>query len=366
MTHDVFISHSSIDKNVAAAVCAGLESAGIRCWIAPRDILVSERWPKAIANAIPKSKAMVLIFSSNSNDSEDAKAELILARESKVVILPFKIEDVEQEEEMKYLLAGLHWLDATNPPTKAQIRHLVEMVRAIIQVEADSAHLRAIIQEKADSAHEPLEVETPQATWSSRTTLRLKWTLAVVIAAIFLSLGIYFVLAAGSPGVKVPNVVAMSEGDARATLSKAGLECSVEQKENDSTEPGKVLVQNPAADKKVNKGQSVAITISVKGKVSCPNVVGVGQDQSLEIIKQASLNFALVQSPTTDPSQHGIIISQDPAAGTSLDKGTTVSLVVGVYQPTATQQSPAQNTPQPAPTHTPQPTPQPTPYTPPI
>jgi len=34
----IFISHSSKDRPTADAICAHLESAGIKCWIAPRDI----------------------------------------------------------------------------------------------------------------------------------------------------------------------------------------------------------------------------------------------------------------------------------------------------------------------------------------
>ncbi len=41
MAHDVFISHSAKDKATADAVCAVLEAEGIRCWIAPRDVLPS-------------------------------------------------------------------------------------------------------------------------------------------------------------------------------------------------------------------------------------------------------------------------------------------------------------------------------------
>ena len=40
MAHDVFISHSTSNRPVANAVCASLESAGIRCWIAPRDVML--------------------------------------------------------------------------------------------------------------------------------------------------------------------------------------------------------------------------------------------------------------------------------------------------------------------------------------
>ena len=42
MSHDVFISHSSIDKATSDAMTTALESAGIRCWVAPRDIMPSD------------------------------------------------------------------------------------------------------------------------------------------------------------------------------------------------------------------------------------------------------------------------------------------------------------------------------------
>jgi hypothetical protein len=44
MAHDVFISYSAHDKPAAHAVCAKLESRGIRCWTAPRDIRPGMSW----------------------------------------------------------------------------------------------------------------------------------------------------------------------------------------------------------------------------------------------------------------------------------------------------------------------------------
>ena len=73
MAHDVFISYSSKDKHVADAACASLESANIRCWIAPRDILAGADWAESIIEAINGSRLMVLIFSSNANASRQIK-----------------------------------------------------------------------------------------------------------------------------------------------------------------------------------------------------------------------------------------------------------------------------------------------------
>ena len=77
--HDVFISHSSIDANIANAVCHKMEENGIRCWIAPRDVNPGDDWASSITNAIKSSKVFVLIFSDNSNNSGQVSKELTLA-----------------------------------------------------------------------------------------------------------------------------------------------------------------------------------------------------------------------------------------------------------------------------------------------
>lgn len=136
MTHEIFISYSSRDKPVADGVCASLEAAGYRCWIAPRDIAAGEDWPTAITTAISTSRILVLIFSANSNASEDVSRELFLAADHRLVIIPFKIENVAPEPGKQYYLARTHWLDAMNPPTREQISTLIERVRALLPGQA--------------------------------------------------------------------------------------------------------------------------------------------------------------------------------------------------------------------------------------
>ena len=58
MAHDVFISYSTKDKPTADAACAALEAKGIRCWIAPRDILPGSDWGEAIIDGhIPEKSS---------------------------------------------------------------------------------------------------------------------------------------------------------------------------------------------------------------------------------------------------------------------------------------------------------------------
>lgn len=92
---DVFISHSSIDKEVADKVCATLEAKGLTCWIAPRDIVPGSEWAVAISNAIAEIKAMVVIYSKNAEQSTQVPKEIALAEKRGKCILPYKIDDTE-------------------------------------------------------------------------------------------------------------------------------------------------------------------------------------------------------------------------------------------------------------------------------
>ena len=132
MPFDVFVSHASKDRLVANAVCARLESAGIRCWIAPRDIVAGTSYGEAIIEAIHAAKVMVLVFSSNANSSGHIPKEVERAVSNGVPILPFRIEDVLPGKSLDYFIGSVHWLDAMTPPLEKHLDDLVETVRKLL------------------------------------------------------------------------------------------------------------------------------------------------------------------------------------------------------------------------------------------
>lgn len=132
MAYDVFISHSTQDKAVADAVCAALENARIRCWIAPRDVQPGRSFAGEIARAIKKSKAMVLIFSAHSNESEQVLREVQLSVTAHLHIVQFRIEDVLPNDDLSYFLSTPHWLDALTPPLENHIKRLGAALRALL------------------------------------------------------------------------------------------------------------------------------------------------------------------------------------------------------------------------------------------
>jgi type II secretory pathway pseudopilin PulG len=132
MAHDVFISYSSVDKAVAGAVCAELEQNQVRCWIAPRDIRPGAEWGESIVDAINSCRVMVLVFSSNANESPQIRREVERAVNKGVIIVPLRIEDVLPTRSLEYFIGAVHWLDALTPPIEHHVKTLAADIRRIL------------------------------------------------------------------------------------------------------------------------------------------------------------------------------------------------------------------------------------------
>jgi hypothetical protein len=121
MAHDVFISYSNKDKPVADAVVAGLENKGI--------------------HAIEISRFMVIILSGNSNRSKQVVREVERAVANDVIIIPFRIENIDLTGALAYFLSTEHWLDAITPPLEWHIEKLQSTLQLFISG-GDEATLR--------------------------------------------------------------------------------------------------------------------------------------------------------------------------------------------------------------------------------
>lgn len=131
MKYDVFISYSTKDKAIADVVCNTLENNGIHCWIAPRNIQPGKPYAREIINGIASSKALLLIYTSNSNSAEHVINEVDAAFNAKKTIIPFLVEDVTMNPELVYYLARKHWLVAY-PDYKQKLGVLVDTICNIL------------------------------------------------------------------------------------------------------------------------------------------------------------------------------------------------------------------------------------------
>jgi len=93
VTHrDVFVSYSQPDRELAFEVVSRVESQGMGCWVAPRDISPAADWAAEIVDAIAAARVMVLLFSASANTSPQVRREVERAIHRRVTVLPFRVE----------------------------------------------------------------------------------------------------------------------------------------------------------------------------------------------------------------------------------------------------------------------------------
>ncbi len=132
MTPQVFISHSSKDKEIADAICHQLESAEITCWMAPRNIEYGSDWTEGIMRGITACRVFVLVFSENANGSGHVRREVAKAFSLGLQVIPFRIEDTLPQTSLSYFLETVHWLDAVTAPLEKHLNSLTERVKKLL------------------------------------------------------------------------------------------------------------------------------------------------------------------------------------------------------------------------------------------
>jgi len=138
----VFVSHSSKDKNIADAICNWLEKKNIRCWIAPRDILPGVDYGESIVNAINKSQIMIVVFTSNANNSKFVNKEVERAISKGSIVIPLRLQDILPSKSMEFFLSSSHWLDALSPPIERHLDVLTNTVKTLLNEPIPSQSLQ--------------------------------------------------------------------------------------------------------------------------------------------------------------------------------------------------------------------------------
>jgi beta-lactam-binding protein with PASTA domain len=128
----------------------------------------------------------------------------------------------------------------------------------------------------------------------------------------------------------VPNVVGLSEAAAiLAVESIDSLVVSVVYAHHDTVAAGVVIGQDPTGGATVNVGTIVTIGVSL-GRPFVPDVVGMSQAEAAIAIGVIDGLSVSAQFEYDGAVPEGIVIDQDPAAGTVMDVGSTVTIVVSL------------------------------------
>lgn len=157
--------------------------------------------------------------------------------------------------------------------------------------------------------------------------------LSILGVALVAGLAWWFISSSREPEVEqvpVPAIVGVTQEEAIAMLSEAGLEFSIGGNEASAEVPeNSVISSDPEPGTLVDPGSTVSVILSSgPADTTVPDVSGLTQEQARNQLRQANLEVSEVQT-IDDPSQDkGRVIRTDPEAGTEIAEGESVVLFV--------------------------------------
>jgi serine/threonine-protein kinase len=157
-----------------------------------------------------------------------------------------------------------------------------------------------------------------------------RWAIAAAVAAIIVAAILVLVLTRPSSGgrVTVPNVAGQSEAAAAASLRAAGLVPVPALTTSTTVANGVVIAETPPAGGVVGKGTHVTIAVSTgPGSSPLPSVAGMTAAQATARLKQAGFK-PTTESQSSATVAGGRVISTNPPAGTELQAGSQVTVLV--------------------------------------
>ena len=131
--------------------------------------------------------------------------------------------------------------------------------------------------------------------------------------------------------VQIPDLVNKTQDEAEQIVKDLKLKLVVKSEEyNENVEEGKIISQDPAYQENytIKEHSEISVVIS-KGTetVEVPDVVGKTREEAEKLLKDAGL-VAEITEENDEKVEAGIVLSQDIEDGETVNKGSTVKLVV--------------------------------------
>ncbi len=136
-------------------------------------------------------------------------------------------------------------------------------------------------------------------------------------------------VSAGPAPVTVPNVVGLDQVTAASQLGALNFSVTKEQQASDTVAMGNVISTDPAAGTRASKGSNVKLVVSTGvEQVTVPDVTDKNAGSATSALTNAGFQVNTISVPST-PAKKDKVISQTPLPGTTVPKGTTITLGVG-------------------------------------
>lgn len=131
---EVFISYSSQNQNVADILVDIAKNNGINCWIASSNIEAGS-YAKQIVQGIREARVFVVIVSESAILSTHVKNELDIATsriKDGLIIMPFKIDSAELDDECRYYLGRQEFFMGEKPPIEEKVKLFVDKIKNVL------------------------------------------------------------------------------------------------------------------------------------------------------------------------------------------------------------------------------------------
>ena len=124
----VFLSYASADAATAQQICEFLESHGVSCWMAPRDVKPGAQYADAIVAAINEASAVVLVLSGSAVASAHVGKEVERASSKRKSIVAFRSIPLLLNRSLEYFLSESQWIDEPKLGMPGALAKLAEAV----------------------------------------------------------------------------------------------------------------------------------------------------------------------------------------------------------------------------------------------
>ena len=129
--HDVFISYSTKDRDLAEIIRETLEDNAIKCWIAPRDIEPGKSYAKQIMSAVKDAKLHFCLFTENFQASKFTNNELEIAFSAKIPIVSLKADESFPEDKCEFYLRTANWIDGSKDLDYALAESIIQVTQLL-------------------------------------------------------------------------------------------------------------------------------------------------------------------------------------------------------------------------------------------
>ena len=134
--------------------------------------------------------------------------------------------------------------------------------------------------------------------------------------------------------VRVPHVAGLAQTPALRRLNTLGLRPTVVYVRS-SQPANQVVSQSPAQGTTLRRGEAVRVTVSTgpnpQPNASVSNVAGQDQAAAVQSLRDAGFKVAVLNRPTADQSKDGLVVDEQPHAGSSIPGGSQVTIFVGRF-----------------------------------